>query len=142
MVRLFDATTTSISASEATPRQTLFNMIESSDIPQDVRFGLALSLLASQSTSLLAEGLLDAIAVEATQAALANDTGPAGLIAADCIGSKGRIHSITEALLINHRSHFQRCHPYGSCPSVHGSTRCGRPGTHRHSGCLATRESR
>ena len=67
----------------------LWRLLNSPNIPRDSRFCLTRSLLSSGFTSLLDEGSLDVIAVEAAEAALAGDDGLAGPLVASCVVAEG-----------------------------------------------------
>ena len=73
----------------------LWQSVESSNVPQESRFLLTRSLLAAPSSSLLSDGSLDNVAVEATQAALADDgVGSPSLgaeVAAACMTRDGKV---------------------------------------------------
>jgi hypothetical protein len=49
---------------------TLWSLVESTDVPRDTRFALAQGVLGSPSARLVYDGSLDGIALEATQVAL------------------------------------------------------------------------
>ncbi|KAK4688698.1 E3 ubiquitin-protein ligase listerin, partial [Tremellales sp. Uapishka_1] len=91
-MRLLEAVTLVVSAEEqANCKESFWNLIESSNAPQETRFALVQALLTNESARLLTEGSLDKTAVEATELALTSESLPAISVASACISQKTHI---------------------------------------------------
>lgn len=90
MATLFDATVAVASEAESKAlTAALWGYIESTELKQSKRFALARGVVESRSTGLLHQHSLDAVAVEATRAALSDKTPTAILISSSAAASNG-----------------------------------------------------